>query len=94
MPQFAYAKHRGTADAIAKANRFQQQAGLRSRQCANQVPQDVITIVQQLHKDAGNIRRAHTFMKANLPLPGWQLQHALQVHHKRPWSSSINKQAA
>ena len=95
MPQFAYAKHRGTADAIAKAhshfhqvdsllqqtkaNRFQQQAGLRSRQCAgglsisldlsrafdgvtrshiyqamqaNQVPQDVITIVQQLHKDA------------------------------------------
>ena len=95
VPQFAYAKHRGTADAIAKAhshfhqvdsrlqqtkaNRFQQQAGLRSRQCAgglsisldlsrafdgvtrshiyqamqaNQVPQDVITIVQQLHKDA------------------------------------------
>ncbi|CAE7941833.1 Pol [Symbiodinium necroappetens] len=220
---------------LIQANRFQQQAGLRSRQCAgglsisldlsrafdgvtrshiyqamqaNQVPQDVITIVQQLHKDAqykfqvgdikgstvstngikqgcvvapylwnfftlafltllqqqrslewiqrvlslfaddvwgawlitsktdfelaiqdaGNIRRAHTFMKAgqlhlklhvcgtersipikdqheylgtivtynnrldrnmthrikaNLPLPGWQLQHALQVHHKR-----------
>ncbi|CAE7872887.1 Pol, partial [Symbiodinium sp. KB8] len=263
MPQFAYAKHRGTADAIAKAhshfhqvdsllqqtkaNRFQQQAGLRSRQCAgglsisldlsrafdgvtrshiyqamqaNQVPQDVITIVQQLHKDAqykfqvgdikgstvstngikqgcviapylwnfftlafltllqqqrslewiqrvlslfaddvwgawlitsktdfelaiqdvslvlatleslcmtvnysktaillkltgkdaGNIRRAHTFMKAgqlhlklhvcgtersipikaNLPLPGWQLQHALQVHHKR----LLHKQSA
>ena len=95
LPQFAYAKQRGTADAIAKAhshfhqvdrllqltkaNRFQQQAGRKSRQCAGglcisldlsrafdgvtrshiyqamkaqQVPQDVITIVQQLHQDA------------------------------------------
>ncbi|CAE7934299.1 Pol, partial [Symbiodinium necroappetens] len=95
LPQFAYSKHRGTADAIAKAHchfhqvdlllqqtkadRFQQQAGHRNRQRAGglcisldlsrafdgvtrshiyhemqrqQVPQDLITLVQQLHKDA------------------------------------------
>ncbi|OLQ10177.1 RNA-directed DNA polymerase from mobile element jockey [Symbiodinium microadriaticum] len=95
LPQFAYAQQRGTADAVAKAhqhfhevdgllqrtkaNRFQQQAGLRHRKCAGGlslsldlsrafdgvtrshiyqamqaqgVPPDVITIVQQLHKDA------------------------------------------
>ena len=95
LPQFAYAKHRGTANGIAKAHhhfhqvdqllqqtkasRFQQKSGLRNRQCAgglclsldlsrafdgvtrshiyqamhaHQVPQDLVTIVQQLHKDA------------------------------------------
>ncbi|CAE7869369.1 Pol, partial [Symbiodinium necroappetens] len=107
LPQFAYAKQRGTADAIAKAhshfhqvdnllqqtkaNRFQQQAGRRGRLCAGglcisldlsrafdgvtrshiyhtmkqqQVPQDVITLVQQLHKEASRLKRDHTFMKA------------------------------